>query len=104
MTRLCPPDARGIVYQLSFVVLACARRIDVAAILVVVLTGVACGFFLYVLVQFRREEEQLKSHDNMRSGFPIAASGQIVIPLEPPREERGKDSAKQKAQERRRGS
>lgn len=76
-----------------------------AAIVVVVLTGALCAFFVYVLVQFRREEQHLKRHDEMPTGFPVVASGQIVIPLETPREERCKDSANQKAHKKnRRGS
>jgi heme/copper-type cytochrome/quinol oxidase subunit 2 len=77
----------------------------VTAILVVMLTGAVCGFFVYVLVQFRREEKHLKRHDDRPTGFPVVASGQIVITIETPREERRKDSANQKTQgEKRRGS
>jgi hypothetical protein len=50
---------------------------------VVVLAGLVlvCGFFLYVLVQFRRDEKHLRRHEESPTGFPIVASGQIVGPL-----------------------
>jgi heme/copper-type cytochrome/quinol oxidase subunit 2 len=77
----------------------------VVAIVVAVLTGAVCGFFVYVLVQFRREEKHLKRHDDVPTGFAMVASDQVVIPLETPREERCKDSANQKAhKQKRRGS
>jgi hypothetical protein len=53
---------------------------------VVVFAGlvVVCGFFLYVLVQFRRDEKHLRRHEKSPTGFPIVASGQIVGPLPDP--------------------
>jgi hypothetical protein len=50
---------------------------------VVVLAGLVavCGFFLYVLVQFRRDEKNPRRHEESPTGFPIVASGQIVGPL-----------------------
>jgi hypothetical protein len=53
---------------------------------VVVLAGLVavCGFFLYVLVQFRRDEKHPRRHEEPPTGFPIVASGQIVGPLRDP--------------------
>jgi len=53
---------------------------------VVVFAGLVavCGFFLYVLVQFRRDEKQPRRHEEWPTGFPIVASGQIVGPLPDP--------------------
>jgi hypothetical protein len=56
----------------------------VAAIVTVVLTGAVCGFFIYVLVQFRRDEKHPRRHEDLPTGFPIVASGQIVAPLREP--------------------
>ena len=50
---------------------------------VIVFAGllVVCGFFLYVLVQFRHDEKHPRRHEELPTGFPIVASGQIVGPL-----------------------
>jgi hypothetical protein len=50
---------------------------------IVVFAGLVavCGFFLYVLVQFRREEKHPRRSGELPAGFPIVASGQIVGPL-----------------------
>jgi hypothetical protein len=68
---------------------------------VVALLGLAvvCAFFLYVLVQFWREEKHPRRSNEPPAGFPMVSSGQIVIPLEPPRGERREDSANQKKQD-----
>ena len=55
-----------------------------AAIVTLVLTGAVCGFFVYVLVQFRRDEKHPRRHEDLPAGFPIVASGQIVAPLREP--------------------
>jgi heme/copper-type cytochrome/quinol oxidase subunit 2 len=68
----------------------------VAAIVVVVLTSAVCGFFVYVLVQFRREEKHPRRHDKMLTGFPIVASGQIVGPLADPKKRRLGNAARDK--------
>jgi hypothetical protein len=60
-----------------------------------------CGFFLYVLVQFRRDEKHPRRHEESPTGFPIVASGQIVghcrtrtgIDLEPLRYKRAQAEA-----------
>jgi hypothetical protein len=63
----------------------------VVAILAVAFTCGVCGFFLYVLVQFRRDEKHPRRGDNGLAGFPIAASGQIVRPfVEPSKQTNGK--------------
>jgi hypothetical protein len=56
----------------------------VVAIVAVVLAGSACAFFVYVLVQFRRDEKHPRRHQGVPAGFPMAASGQIVGPLRSP--------------------
>jgi hypothetical protein len=58
----------------------------------------ACVFFLYVLVQFWLEEKYPRRKDDASVGFPMISSGQIVMPLETPREKRRKDSASQSMQ------
>jgi hypothetical protein len=58
----------------------------------------ACLFFLYVLVQFWREEKQPRRSDNSPAGFPLISSGQIVMPLETPRGGRRTHAANQKTQ------
>lgn len=50
-------------------------------ILVVAFTCGVCGFFLYVLVQFRRDEKHPRRGDDSLAGFPMVASGQIVRPF-----------------------
>ena len=60
--------------------------------------AVVCVFFLYVLVQFSLEERHLRRRRETPRGFPVISSGQIVMPLEKPREERRNDSADQKTQ------
>jgi hypothetical protein len=60
--------------------------------------AVACVFFLYVLVQFWLEEKYPKRRNDAPIGFPVISSGQIVMPLEPPREKRRTNSANQKTQ------
>jgi hypothetical protein len=61
-------------------------------------TAVVCVFFLYVLVQFWREEKHPWRNSDRPMGFPIISSGQIVMPPVPPSEERRPDSAGQKTQ------
>jgi hypothetical protein len=53
---------------------------------VVVFAGLVavCGFFLHLLVQFRRDEKHPRRHEESPTGFPIVASGQIVGPLPDP--------------------
>jgi hypothetical protein len=63
-----------------------------------VVAAAACVFFLYALVQFSLEERHLRRRNDAPLGFPVISSGQIVMPLETPREERRKDSANQKTQ------
>jgi hypothetical protein len=65
---------------------------------VVVFAGLVavCGFFLYVLVQFRRDEKHPSRHDELPTGFPIVASGQIVGPLPDPNGHRLRTVALQK--------
>lgn len=41
---------------------------------------VVCGFFLYVLVQFRLEETHHKRRNEADVGISIATSGQIAMP------------------------
>lgn len=67
----------------------------VVAFLVV---AAACVFFLYVLAQFWLEERRERRRRETAAGFPLISSGQIVTPLETPREERRNDSADQKTQ------
>jgi hypothetical protein len=68
-------------------------------VLLFLVVAAACVFFLYALVQFWLEEKHLRRRRETPLGFPVISSGQIVTPLEPPREERGKDSARQKTNE-----
>jgi hypothetical protein len=65
---------------------------------VIVFAGLVavCGFFLYVLVQFRREEKHPQRHLEMPTGFPIVASGQIVGPLADSKKRRIGDAARDK--------
>ena len=67
-------------------------------VLVFFVVAAACVFFLYALVQFSLEERHLRQRRETPLGFPVISSGQIVMPLEPPREERRGDSAEQKTQ------
>jgi len=66
------------------------------AVFVFLLVAAACVFFLYALVQFWLEEKHLRRRREAPLGFPVISSGQIVMPLEPPREERRKGSENQK--------
>jgi len=69
----------------------------VAAILVVAFTCGVCAFFLYVLVQFRRDEKHHPRHgDDSLVGFPMAASGQIVRPFVEPGKQANGRAAPQK--------
>jgi hypothetical protein len=65
---------------------------------VIVFAGLVavCGFFLYVLVQFRRDEKHPRRHAELPTGFPIVASGQIVGPLPDPNRHRLGTAALQK--------
>ncbi|MGA7622722.1 MAG: hypothetical protein WB630_20300 [Candidatus Acidiferrales bacterium] len=65
---------------------------------VIVLAGlfVVCGFFLYVLVQFWRDEKYPRRPEDLATGFPIVASGQIVGPLPEPQGHRLGNAARQK--------
>jgi len=67
-------------------------------VLVFLVVAAACVFFLYALAQFWLEEKHLRRRRESPLGFPVISSGQIVMPLEPPQEERRKDSADQKTQ------
>ena len=58
----------------------------------------ACVFFLYVLTQFWLDERRERQRREAPLGFPVISSGQIVMPLETPHEERRADSADQKTQ------
>jgi hypothetical protein len=68
------------------------------AVLVFLVVAAACVFFLYALVQFSLEEKHLRQRRETPLGFPVISSGQIVMPLEPPREERRKDAENQNTQ------
>jgi hypothetical protein len=67
-------------------------------VFVFLVVAAACIFFLYALVQFSLEEKHLRQKRQTPLGFPVISSGQIVMPLEPPRKERREDSTKQKKQ------
>jgi hypothetical protein len=71
------------------------------AIVVFLVVAAACVFFLYALVQFWLEEKHLRRRRETSLGFPVISSGQIVMPLETPREERRNVSADQKTQDAR---
>jgi hypothetical protein len=60
--------------------------------------AVVCVFFLYALVQFSLEEKRLRRRRETPLGFPVISSGQIVTPLESPREERRNNSVVQNVQ------
>jgi len=66
------------------------------AIVVFLVVAAACVFFLYALVQFWLEEKHLRRRRETPLGFPVISSGQIVMPLERPRQEQHKDSANHK--------
>lgn len=66
------------------------------AIVVFLVVAAACVFFLYALVQFWLEEKRLRRRRETPLGFPVISSGEIVMPLEQPRQEQRKDSANQK--------
>ncbi len=68
------------------------------AVVVFLAVAAACVFFLYVLVQFWLDEKHPRRSNEPPIGFPVISSGQIVTPLDPPREERREDSADQKTQ------
>jgi hypothetical protein len=53
----------------------------VVEIIGLVLTCAVCAFFVYVLVQFRRDEKHPRRQQDLPTGVPIVASGQIVGPL-----------------------
>jgi hypothetical protein len=57
---------------------------------------VVCGFFLYVFVQFWRDEKYPRRHEELPTGFPIVGSGQIVRPLAEPKGQRLGNAARQK--------
>ncbi len=65
---------------------------------VIVFAGlvVVCGFFLYVLVQFRRDEKHSTHHEELPTRFPIVASRQIVGPLLDPKKHRLGNAARRK--------
>ncbi len=65
------------------------------AVLLFLVVAAACVFFLYALVQFWLEEKHLRRRREKPLGFPVISSGQIVMPLEPPREERRANSTNQ---------
>jgi hypothetical protein len=58
----------------------------------------ALAFFLYVLVQFWLEDRHPRRGSETPVGFPMVASGQIVMPREAPRGKRRANSANQKTQ------
>ena len=68
------------------------------AVFAFLVVAAASVFFLYALVQFSLEEKHLRQRRETPLGFPVISSGQIVMPLEPPRKERRKDTADQKTQ------
>jgi hypothetical protein len=68
-------------------------------VFVFLVVAVACVFFLYALVQFSLEEMHLRQRRERPLGFPVISSGQIVMPLETPREEQRDNSAVQKTQD-----
>jgi hypothetical protein len=65
-------------------------------VFVFLVVAAACIFFLYALVQFSLEAKHLRQKRETPLGFPVISSGQIVMPLETPREKRREDSTKQK--------
>jgi hypothetical protein len=69
------------------------------AVFAFLIVAAACVFFVYALVQFSLEERRLRRRRETPLGFPVISSGQIVMPLETPREEQRKDSADQKTQD-----
>jgi hypothetical protein len=69
------------------------------AVFVFLVVAAACVFFLYALVQFWLEEKHLRRRNGTPPEFPVISSGQIVMPLETPREEQRDNSAVQKTQD-----
>jgi hypothetical protein len=67
-------------------------------VFVFLVVAAACIFFVYALVQFSLEERHLRRRRETPLGFPVISSGQIVMPLETPREEQRDNSADQKTQ------
>jgi hypothetical protein len=67
-------------------------------VFVFLVVAAACIFFVYALVQFSLEERHLRRRRETPLGFPVISSGQIVMPLETPREEQRDNSAHQKTQ------
>ena len=65
-------------------------------VFVFLVIAAACIFFVYALVQFSLEERHLRQRRETPLEFPVISSGQIVMPLETPREKRREDSTKQK--------
>jgi len=68
-------------------------------VLAFLVVAAACVFFMYALVQFWLEEKRPRRRRETPLGFPVISSGQIVMPLETPREELRKESADQKTQD-----
>jgi hypothetical protein len=63
-----------------------------------VVAAAGCLFFLYVLVQFWREEKHPRRSNELPVGYPVISSGQIVMPVDRPREERRTTFADQQTQ------
>ncbi len=66
------------------------------AIVAVILTCGVCGFFVYVLVQFRRDEKHPRHAEEGLAGFPMVASGQIVRPFAEARQQSNEKAATHK--------
>jgi hypothetical protein len=69
------------------------------AVVACLAVAAACMFFLYVLTQFWLEERRERQRRRAPLGFPVISSGQIVMPLEAPRERQHKDSANQETKD-----
>jgi hypothetical protein len=69
------------------------------AVLAFLVVAAACVFFLYALAQFWLDEKRERQRRETLLGFPVISSGQIVMPLEKPREERRTNSANQNTQD-----
>jgi len=65
---------------------------------VIVFAGlvVVCGYFLYALVQFIRDEKHPTRREELSTGFPIVASRQIVGLLLDSKKHRLGDAARRK--------
>jgi hypothetical protein len=68
-------------------------------VLVFLVVAAACVFFLYALVQFWLEERHLRRRNDAPLGFPVISSGEIVMPLETPREGQRRDAENQNRQQ-----